>query len=101
MFAFFKRKIPNSGGRHAQEPIYSWHQGRIFTNGGEQIAFEFGKTLPLYSVIGPGTLAGSLMIDQPPQVWNPQSVPMSGLGGLQAGGFVSQPLVNPDYSPVD
>lgn len=101
MFGFFKKKIPNSGGRHANEPIYSWHQGRIFNNGAQQIAFEFGKALPLYSVIGPGTIAGALMVDQPPQVWNPQSVPMTGIGGIQAGALVSQPLVNPDFSPVE
>lgn len=99
-FPWFKKKLPNTGGRHAAEPIYSWHQGRIFNNGAQQVAFEFGKALPLYSIIGPATIAGALMIDQPPQVFNPQSVPVVGLGGIQAGGFTSQPLVNADFSPI-
>jgi hypothetical protein len=99
--SFFKRPIKAQGGKHAELPIYGWHQGRVFTNGGQQFGFEFHKTLPLYSVIGPATNAGFLASRQPPQVWNPQSVGTVGLGGLQAGSLASQPLVNSDFSPVE
>lgn len=97
MFAWIKRKVP-----HPTAPgIYGFHQARVFTNGGLQFTFEFHKTLPLYSVIGPATaVQGQLNLTQPPQVWNPQSVPVVGLGGLQAGALVSQPLVNSDFSEI-
>jgi hypothetical protein len=97
MFAlpWLQKKVP-----HPTTSIYGYHQGRVFTNGGEQFTFEFHKALPLYSVIGPGTPAGVLSATQPPQVWNPLSVPQVGLGGLQAGTLVSQPLVNDDFSPI-
>lgn len=97
MLAWLKKKIA-----HPTAPdIYGYHGARVFTNGAQQITFEFHKALPLYSPIGPATVSGFLMSTQPPQVWNPQSVPMSGIGGLQAGGLVSQPLTNADFTPVE
>jgi hypothetical protein len=98
---FAKKQVPANSGKHSQVPIYGWHQGRIFSNGGEQYAFEFNKSLPVVSVIGPATVAGCLMVTQLPQVFNPQSIPVAGLGGVQAGSLASQPLVNPDYTPVE
>jgi len=74
--------------------------GRTFTNGAQAIAFS-SWPLPLQDVIGPATAAGALRVFQLPQVYVVQAVPIVGLGGLQAGQIVTQPLVNPDFSPID
>jgi hypothetical protein len=98
MLAWFKKKFS-----HPSAPgVYGYHQARIFDNGAQQVTFEFHKTLPQYTAIGPATAVQSvLMIQQPSQVWNPLSVPTSGIGGLQAGALVSQPLVNSDFTPIE
>jgi hypothetical protein len=91
----FLRKIP-----HPQGAPYHYIVGRTFTNGAQAIAFD-SFPLPLQSIIGPATVAGSLRVTQLPQVYQMQAVPIVGLGGLQAGQLVTAPLVNPNFSPIE
>ena len=93
----FLRRIP-----HPSAPTsgYQFVQGRIFWNGAEIYTFN-SWPLPLQDVIGPATNAGALRVFQLPQVYQQQAVPIVGLGGLQAGQLITQPLVNPDFSPID
>jgi hypothetical protein len=88
--------------QHPSAPTsgYQFVEGRVFTNGGQNYAFN-SWPLPLQDVIGPATAAGALRILQLPQVYVQQAVPIVGLGGLQAGQLITQPLVNPDFSPVE
>lgn len=100
MFSLLNRhkKVP-----HPTTPdIYGYQKGYVFTNGANIFGFDFNMTKPLFSVIGPATnIQCPLMITQPPQVYVTQAVPIVGLGGLQAGQLVTQPLVNPDFSPLE
>lgn len=86
--------------QHPSDPQYTLVIGRTFTNGAQAIAFN-SWPLPLQDVIGPATAAGALRVTQLPQVYVMQAVPIVGLGGLQAGQLITQPLVNPDYSPIE
>lgn len=97
MFAFIKRFF----GHPSAPEIYSYHPARVFTNGAQQVTFDFDKALPLYSPIGPATATGFLRSLQPPQTYHHKAVPIAGLGGLQAGQLASQPLVNADFTPIE
>jgi hypothetical protein len=93
----WKRKVA-----HPTAPgLYNYTLGRTFSNGSESMGFEPRFSLPLFSYKGVGTVAGSLRPLSSPQVYVAQAVPMNGLGGLQAGQFVSAPLVNNDFSPIE
>ena len=95
MFLKFLRRV-----QHPRNTDYHFVEGRVFTNGAMLYAFNTWP-LPPQDIIGPATVAGALMVNQPAQIYQLQAVPIVGLGGLAAGQLVTQPLVNPDLSPVE
>ena len=95
MFLKFLRKV-----KHTSGAPYHYVEGRTFTNGAMTYGFS-DFPLPLQDAIGPATIAGALRITQWPQLYHQQAVPIVGLGGLQAGQLVTQPLSNQDYSPIE
>jgi len=89
----FKRpvKIPvlNGGG------LYQYELGPRFDPGAQGEVFEPLFELPLLRYIGAATRAGFLRVTQQPQLWFNQQTGIVGLGGLQAGQLISQPLIDP------
>lgn len=88
--------------RKAPSQFYQQVVGQPFTNGG----MEYGLVKqyhadPLFYDTGTGYRFGLLGVHQPPQVYAPLRAPLAGLGGIQAGQIIGQPLTNPDYSPLE
>lgn len=76
--------------------LYHFHQGDQFLPGAESAVFEPAFTLPVLWAFGASVMAGApFRPTQPPQVWQNHSIPVAGLGGLFAGQFFSQGLVDP------
>lgn len=68
---------------------------RIFRPDPGAQAYVFGTAfaLPRFRILGAGVPAGGYFRPhQPPQVYQRQAVPTSGLGGLIVGGIAFQPL---------
>jgi len=76
--------------------LYQYALGIRFDPGAMAEAFEPLFQLPVLSFRGRGRVAGTLNKFQPPQVWFTQQNGVVGLGGLQAGGLVGQPLLDPE-----
>jgi hypothetical protein len=88
--------------RQAPKTFYRQVVGQPFTNGGQ----EYGLVKqyhadPFFYDTGTGYRFGLLRVYQAPQVYAPLRVPISGLGGVQAGQVILQPLTNPDYTPLE
>jgi hypothetical protein len=80
--------------------IYRYHEGDLFTPGAQNFVFEPNFELPLQTVWGFGFIRNPNTFKplQPPQVWAHPTVTTDGLGGLQAGQFDMQPLLeNGDF----
>jgi hypothetical protein len=75
--------------------VYEHILGRRFDPGAMAEAFEPLLGNPVYLFRGSGRLAGSLSKFQPPQVWFNPVTGVQGLGGVQAGQYVGQPLLDP------
>lgn len=75
--------------------LYQYRLGRRFDPGAMAEAFDPLFALPTISFRGPARLAGTLSVFQSPQIWFNQQVGIVGLGGLQAGMLISQPLIDP------
>lgn len=81
---------------HPDTNLYSFHPGPIFTNGAAEMVFNQETTLPAIVARGAGRVAGSYSILQPAQLRVQHSVPVVGIGGLQAGQIALQGLMHPD-----
>jgi hypothetical protein len=74
--------------------FYNYHLGIRFDPGAMAEAFVPAFQLPVLSFRGRARLAGSLRVLQHPQVWFKQQRGVSGLGGIQAGQVLGQPLLD-------
>src|ERR1700722_16460129 len=86
---------------HADAPaLYSYHNGPEYEpQGATKSVFNMLFQLPTLSFRGAARRAGALNVFQAKQAAYNNSVPVSGLGGTQAGFIVQQPLVyDPDVS---
>ncbi len=72
--------------------FYRTHPGDVFLPGAGNAVFEPAFQLPPIQLIGAGIYAGMLPLWRGPQTVVPQAVPIAGIGGVQAGQYVSQPL---------
>lgn len=76
--------------------LYQYRLGIRFDPGAPAEAFEPLTALPVISFRGRARVAGQYFHAlQPPQVVFPQQAGIVGLGGLQAGQLVGQPLLDP------
>jgi hypothetical protein len=75
--------------------LYNYISGRRFDPGAPAEAFQPLFQLPVISFRGRARLAGQFLTLQPPQVWFDQQSGINGLGGLQFGQLISQPLIDP------
>lgn len=75
--------------------LYQYHLGVRFDPGAQAEAFlpKFG--LPVISFRGAGRVAGEMRVTQQPQVWFTPQRGVNGLGGVQAGRVMFQPLLDP------
>jgi len=74
--------------------FYKYHQGDLFTPGTENYVFDYPNELPLLTIWGRSFLRkpNTFLPYQPPQSYSQANVVISGIGGLQAGQFISQGL---------
>jgi hypothetical protein len=90
-------------GAASPNPVYAYHEGDIFRPGTENFVFESLLELPLTAWWGAGSgirqgtpypvNAWPVFASEIPTVSRP-TVTRAGLGGLQAGAFVQQPLLD-------
>lgn len=75
--------------------VYFFHEGDLFTPGTGNFVFENGFELPLQTIWGQAFLRTPNTFNpiQPRPLIAPQQVTRTGLGGLQAGQFELEPLV--------
>lgn len=89
----------NKAQKRIQHPLnkelYQYRLGKRFDPGAMAEAFDPLFTLPMILFRGAGRLAGALNVFSHPQVWFNQQQGIQGVGGLQAGFLVSQPLIDP------
>lgn len=79
-----------------------YHEGDLFTPGAENFVYEPTHELPVHAIWGGGSGVNQGLlfpvnawpVYQPPQVWADLRIPTAGYGGLQAGAFVGQPLLD-------
>jgi hypothetical protein len=83
--------------------LYAYHQGDVFLPGAESQVFEPNFELPLKGIFGQGSDVNQgthypdarwPVFAAVPLVSSPLATQV-GLGGLQAGAFVQQPLLDP------
>lgn len=80
--------------------LYSYHEGEVFTPGTQNFVFETNFELPVKTLLGGDGAQGTNYpinawpVGFVPQVWSNPTVTRQGLGGLQAGTFVQQPLLD-------
>lgn len=97
MFNFFRKKML----QHPTAPeLYHYVKGRVFDPGAESFVFVDNNRLPLYSVVGNGNECGTLRNFGQPLVYVNHSITRVGLGGLQAGQFMSTPLTDNEFQQV-
>lgn len=77
--------------------IYNYHEGALFTPGAGNYVFEPNFELPLQTIWGFGFIRTPNTFNplQPPQVISQAHVLSNGIGGLQAGELLLQPLIDP------
>jgi hypothetical protein len=93
MWSIFKaKKVPES---LRGTEVYDYRLGRRFDPGapGEVFSPVFNNPVVLFR--GRARLAGTLSKFQPPQVNVLASIGVIGLGGIQAGQYVGQSLIDP------
>jgi hypothetical protein len=92
MWSIFKSpKTPRS----AKSGNAEYRLGRRFDPGAEAEVFEQTHEYPVIFFRGNARVAGQFGIFQPPQVTVPGVIGINGLGGVQAGQYVGQPLIDP------
>ena len=75
--------------------LVEYRLGRRFDPGAQAEVFEQVLTNPSILFRGAGRVAGALSVFQHPQVWFRPQIGVNGLGGVQAGQYVGQPLLDP------
>lgn len=86
--------------RRIQHPLnhqlYQYNAGVRFDPGAPAEAFTPLFTLPPIVIRGAGRVPyGSIRPLQPPQIYFTPQVGVQGLGGIQAGQMLGQPLIDP------
>ena len=81
--------------------LYAFHEGELFTPGTGNFVYETNFELPVKTLRGGGGAnqgtpypINRWPVGFVPQVWSNPTVMIYGLGGLQAGAFVQQPLLD-------
>ncbi len=88
-------------GHPTAHEFYQYHLGIRFDPGAMAEAFQPKHALPVISFRGRARVAGAFFRPlQPPQVWFTRQIGIQGLGGIQAGQIISQPLIDPNV-PVE
>lgn len=78
------------------DELYQYHLGIRFDPGAMAETFDPLFVNPLFSVGGAGrSYRGTPNPVQPPQVYFNQQRGVNGLGGIQTGQLISQPLIDP------
>lgn len=77
------------------DELYQYVLGRRFDPGAEAEVFEPLFALPVINFRGRARVAGTLAILQPAQTYFTPQIGVVGLGGIQAGQVISQPLLDP------
>lgn len=74
--------------------LYRYHEGDLFTPGAQNYVFEYPFEFPLQTIWGIGFLRtpNTFSPYQPMQKYSNPNVVINGVGGLQAGQIVHQPL---------
>jgi hypothetical protein len=80
---------------YPQTPTNHFVIGRRFDPGAPGEVFISDLGLPVIIFRGRSRLAGSLSKVQPPQVWFGPQQGIQGIGGIQAGQYVGQRLIDP------
>lgn len=93
MWNFFK--APRAPQGRKDTPLVQYRIGRRFDPGAPAEVFERVLTDPLYLSTGAGVIAGAMRIFQHPQVAVTPVIGVNGLGGVQAGQILGQPLIDP------
>jgi hypothetical protein len=90
--------VPGAGGGGNENAgLYTYHEGDLFNPGAMNYVFEPQTELPLQTIWGFGFLRRPNTFNpiQPPQVWANPTTQMNGIGGIEAGQFALQPLLDP------
>ncbi len=95
------RSKPNPRITHPLAPFVTYKVGDVFLPGSGNEVYESLTELPLILFRGRGRVAGTLSVFQPAQIWFSPQVGLNGLGGLQAGQLISQPLLDPSQFEGD
>ena len=94
--------LPDAVDPRAAAPIYAYHEGDVFYPGAGNFVFESLHELPVSQLEGGGGInmgtsyrmnAWPVYAGTPPLIMN-NTVTKVGLGGLQAGAFIQQPLLD-------
>jgi hypothetical protein len=93
---FTSPKVPKAASRGGT--IYNWVLGRRFDPGAPGEVFQPELNNPVVLFRGRARLAGALGVFQHPQVWVVADIGVTGLGGIQAGQYVGQPLIDPSQT---
>lgn len=80
--------------------LYQYHLGIRFEPGAAAEVFQPRFELPIISFRGRGRVAGAMRIFQHPQLWFNQQRGINGVGGIQTGQILGQPLLDPS-APVE
>ena len=80
---------------HPLAPLFTYQVGDTLLPGAANEAYQSPWENPIVSVRGRGRFAGALSVVQPAQVWFSPQHGLNGLGGLQAGQLILQPLLDP------
>jgi hypothetical protein len=97
MWNFFRSpRVPKSGTQ-----LYDYRLGRRFDPGAPAEAFEMPFENPVILFRGSGRVAGAMLPLQPPQLMVNPNAGIAGIGGIQAGQFVGQPLIDPSQLEPD
>lgn len=90
----------NSAAKQIAHPTadqyYNYLMGVRFDPGAPSEAFKPMHQLPAIVARGAGRVAGSLRVFQHAQLYFHQQIGINGLGGLQAGQVILQPLFDPN-----
>jgi len=76
--------------------VYNHHQGQVLTPGTQNFVFEPGFELPTFPIAKGVANLQQLGPLSPPQIYQAQSIPVGGIGGLTAGQLALQVLTEAD-----
>lgn len=91
----FTRKSRTVIGHPLAHQLYNYVLGRRFDPGAMAEALLPRFSIPVTSFVGSARVAGTMSKFQPPQVYFLQQRGLNGVGGIQSGQIISQPLLDP------